>query len=98
MIVMSTIDGVPEAPHLQDRDLEAFRAQWLIIESIAVAGSSVVQICIEVKSLAITTSCQETNTSVRVSLHFCISLLYIYIFLIFKKGLKCFSHGNNWKT
>lgn len=56
MIVMSTIDGVPEAPHLQDRDLEAFRAQWLIIESIAVAGSSVVQICIEVKSLAITTS------------------------------------------
>lgn len=98
MIVMSTIDGVPEAPHLQDRDLEAFRAQWLIIESIAVAGSSVVQICIEVKSLAITTSCQETNTSVRVSLHFLAwKLLYIYIFLIFKKGLKCFSHGNNWK-
>lgn len=69
MIVTSTVHGVPEAPHLQDRDLEAFRAQWLIIESIAVAGSSVVQICIQVKSLAITTSCEETKTSVRVPLH-----------------------------
>jgi len=69
MIVRSTIHGVPEAPHLQDRDLEAFRAQRLIIESIAVAGSSVVQICIKVKSLAITTSCEETKTRVRVTLH-----------------------------
>lgn len=56
MVVTSTVHGVPEAPHLQDRDLEAFGAQRLIIESIAVAGSSVVQIRIQVKSLAITTS------------------------------------------
>lgn len=70
MIVMSTIHGVPEAPHLQDGDLKALRAQWLIIEGIAVAGSPVVQICIEVQSLAITTSCGETKTSVRVSLLF----------------------------
>lgn len=62
MIVTSTIHGVPEAPYLQDGDLEAFRAQWLVIESVAVAGSPVVQICIEVQSLAITTSWEETKT------------------------------------
>lgn len=70
MIVMSAIHGVPEAPHLQDRDLEAFRTQWLIIESIAVAGSSMVQVCIQIKSLAITTSCEETRTNLKLSLHF----------------------------
>lgn len=62
MIVTSTIHGVPEAPHFQDGDLEAFRTQWLVIESVAVAGSPVVQICIKVQSLAITTSWEKTKT------------------------------------
>lgn len=60
---MSAIHGIPEAPHLQDRDLEAFRTQWLIIESIAVAGSSMVQVCIQIKSLAITTSYNDAFTA-----------------------------------
>lgn len=63
MIVTSTIHGVPEAPHFQDGDLEAFRAQWLVIESVAVAGSPVVQICIKVQSLAITTSYNDALTA-----------------------------------
>lgn len=62
MTVTSTIHGVPEAPHLQDGDLEVLRAQWLVIESVAVAGPPMVQICIEIQSLAIATSWEETRT------------------------------------
>lgn len=62
-IVMSAIHGVPEAPHLQDGDLEAFRTQWLIVEGVAVAGPPMVQVCIEVKSLAITASWEEKTPS-----------------------------------
>lgn len=63
MTVTSTIHSVPEAPHLQDGDLEAFRTQWLVIESVAVAGSPMVQICIKVQSLAITTSYNDALTA-----------------------------------
>lgn len=56
MVIASDVHSVLEAPHLHGRDLEVFRAQWLIIESIAVAGSPMVQVCIKVEGLAITTS------------------------------------------
>ena len=70
MIVVSAIHGVPEAPHLQDRDLEAFGTQRLVVESVAVACPSMVQVCIEVKSLAITASWGEKIPSKKLSLHF----------------------------
>lgn len=71
MVVASDIHSVLEAPHLHGRDLEVFRAKWLIIESIAMAGSPMVQVCIKVEGLAITTSCRERkNTNVTLLLHF----------------------------
>lgn len=52
----SAAHGILETPHLHNGYLEALRTQWLIVEGVAVAGSAMVQICIDEESLAISTT------------------------------------------
>lgn len=59
----SAAHGILETPHLHNGYLEALRTQWLIVEGVAVAGSAMVQICIDEESLAISTTCKETKVA-----------------------------------